>query len=773
MTHLVLAVLVDAFKPEYLRHAPFLRGLASHGWTGRLREDFGFVPRAAYFGGLDAGAYGFTNMFALDPSASPFRAARGLPRVGPWLERAGSLRHILESRARALLTPFAAHYAATAAIPFDVLPQFAPVETGAPWREDAGYPSIFSILRAQGKAFYTMAWPETNGLEDHSDDGIVAAVLDGLSLEHRFAFVHLQQLDALGHAHGPGSTEVREGVARTDRLLERLMAVVRARYSRVDLLLFGDHGMVPVTRHLDLGPTLSATGLRVCADYQVFVDSTMARFWYFHEGARQRLNEALHQVKGGHLLSRDELDAHGLSRCDPRNGEAYFLADPGVLLFPNYFQAEHPVLGMHGYVPDCPDNEGLVLVDRHGPAQELGVVRASDVCSLLAHLLEIDHPRAHPVVVTPRVETRAGFTACGVPAAEALVAAQLARVVTTVLETLEDVEAIVLEGSFGRGEGSVQQDAQGWRAVNDYDVLVVAPGADAAVLRAREHALAREFGIDFVHFAVDDGAWADLPATMSTYDRRYGSRVIHGDVAVCERLPAYAPADIPLSEGLQLLFNRSAGLLSTWLEVVPQRAARSRPGAPYIRTQVAKALVAIGDWHLLQWKAYDASYRIRRQRFRWLAPGAGLPEPLLTAVLSGYDVKLDEPDATVLPRETTAALLLDTLRAAVGQVTHRPAGTLAHSMDAYTTEGAASWPQVEVDNANLAIRLATLGPIAATHTSIRHQIYASIAMLLDASLHNEGVPTTHLEAVFGTDAASLDLSAARALSARAWFAIAL
>ena len=73
-----LMLLVDALRADYVERMPFLRSLARLSAVGALRECFGFVPRQAYFGGLDASTYGYTNMYRHDPAASPFRVARGV-----------------------------------------------------------------------------------------------------------------------------------------------------------------------------------------------------------------------------------------------------------------------------------------------------------------------------------------------------------------------------------------------------------------------------------------------------------------------------------------------------------------------------------------------------------------------------------------------------------------------------------------------------------------------------------------------------------------------
>ena len=48
------------------------------------------------------------------------------------------------------------------------------------------------------------------------------------------------------------------------------------------------------------------------------------------------------------------------------------MADAGTLILPNYFQGSEPVIGMHGYLPDVPDNQAAYLVvDRDRPAGDI------------------------------------------------------------------------------------------------------------------------------------------------------------------------------------------------------------------------------------------------------------------------------------------------------------------------------------------------------------------------------------------------------------------
>src|ERR1051326_8370404 len=147
-TRLTLLLLVDALRPDDVARAPGLKRLAAASATGALRECFGFVPRAAYFGGLDAEQYGFTNMYCFDPARSPFGLARALPasRADAVLERQLGLRQLIEASARERVAPFARAYASTIEIPLPYLPSFDLVEKRAPWDRQVGYPSLFAWL---------------------------------------------------------------------------------------------------------------------------------------------------------------------------------------------------------------------------------------------------------------------------------------------------------------------------------------------------------------------------------------------------------------------------------------------------------------------------------------------------------------------------------------------------------------------------------------------------------------------------------------------------
>jgi hypothetical protein len=718
-----LCLLVDALRPDYLTHAPFLRGLAAESGTGFFREGFGFVPRQAYFGGLKTEEYGFTNMFCFDPGQSPFASARYLSDAPTRALRPEmpDARAQVDRLAQDRMTPFAKAYASSMQIPLPYAPYFDVVEKRAPWDRKVGYRSCFEILDELAIPWRQCMWPDTNRLPDHSDAGIVSQILQDLGPEHRLACVHLQELDSLGHAYGPNSAKLQQGVAATDRECRRLIGGLRERYGHVNIILFGDHGMVNVTRALDLTPVLEATGLRFGADYAYFLDSTMARFWFFHAAARSRLEAALREVPGGRLLEEDDLERFGLARCDHRNGERYFLADPGVLILPNFFQPSgSPIPGMHGYDPDCPDNLGFFLLHDPGRPElagsRLGKVDPHGLFPIVLTSVGLDAGRygrrgVPTPVHAPRPPGR--YTRHEAVAAEAVVRAHLDRVLQSIAQRVGPVEAVVLTGSFGRGEGGVYRDEAGrYLPVNDYDLTVVDARNLSAPLAGLGEELARELDIDFVDLSWSDGRWEQWPLTIANYDLKYGSQVIAGNPAILDRLPAYASADLPPEEIVRLLLNRTAGLLIGLRgEFLAGRPPTDRERR-FLTNQIAKALMALGDWHLFQWRGYDSSYARRRQRFASLAPGAGVGTGIAGRICQAYDFKC-RPDYTwfadgVNEIRQIYAELEAAWRQSIQCLTGRPAKILEEAAAHYR---------------------ARMGP-----TSPRHAVMAALPLVLQAAV---------------------------------------
>ncbi len=742
---LTLLLLIDAFRADYVQYTPYIRRLTMAGASGALRECFGFVQQQAYFGGLSPAEFGFSSIYCFDPQNSPFSIARSLPS-GLRGEREINLRELIAEFARGRSTAFAAHYVSTLQIPIEYLPYFDVVEKWAPWDRRAGYRSLFTIMDEMSIPWYQCSWPSTNALEDRADRGIVRTALDNLKPPCRFGFVHLQELDGIGHLHGPGSNETIAALSRTDKYVELLLETIKSRYDSVNLLLFGDHGMVNVVRTIDVWKVLKETGLRFGNDYAFFLDSTMARFWFYHRGAKRTVTEALSHLSGGSILDSEALARFKIADCDPRNGELLFLAHPGVLIFPNFFQTTGtPVRGMHGYDPSCVDNMGhFILYDPENgdnSGDSLGDVDATAIFPAVMDLLRLTKSDKEAAFHAVPKRLRRNYTQHPEPAAEVLVASHMDQLTKAVLDRVGEVEAIVLAGSFGRAEGGVTSTGEGrLKPVNDYELMVVGDADCSMILKEIGADFVGPFGLDFLDLGYSDGNWRDLPPTVFNYDLKYGSRVIYGNKSLLDRLPQYAPADIPVFEAVQLLLNRTAGILTGFRCHFDSASDMTAQQKSYLANQISKALMAIGDWHLIRWKAYDTSYQIRMHRFESLARADGLPPDLISRVCCGYRFKLSA-DYSLFPDvvKTIRELYYDMQSPIIDSctvLTGRPAVDILSVMENFLQFMSGN-ANCQADNSycsNLRELKPFLRDDRAGDISVRYLIYSVLPLLLGAVL---------------------------------------
>jgi len=181
--------------------------------------------------------------------------------------------------------------------------------------------------------------------------------------EIQFAFLYMADMDALLHQVGKHSELVDQKLAWYEEKLRDLLAFARQHYDNVTLHVCSDHGMATVTDTINLGAKIEATGLTFGQDYVAAYDSTMARFWFMRDGARSTIERALGAVSQGQIVEEATLKQWGCDFGDTRYGELIFLLNPGVIICPSHMGTK-PITGMHGYSPEDPDSDAVLLSSR-------------------------------------------------------------------------------------------------------------------------------------------------------------------------------------------------------------------------------------------------------------------------------------------------------------------------------------------------------------------------------------------------------------------------
>jgi len=215
-------------------------------------------------------------------------------------------------------------------------------------------PSLVDVLDQHGvpARFLTYPMPE----EEIFQQCAAALRPDG----PRLLFLYLASVDALGHAGGPDSPAILARLQWYERRIEELRRAAETAGVHVNLLVFSDHGMVPVRGTVDLRRRVEALGLRFGVEYVAVYDSTMARFWYPNPECRPRIREVLQQCQEGRLLTGKDKTRYGIAFAGDRYGQDIFLLQTGLVIHPSHM-SRRVLYAMHGYDPDDRINDGIFL----------------------------------------------------------------------------------------------------------------------------------------------------------------------------------------------------------------------------------------------------------------------------------------------------------------------------------------------------------------------------------------------------------------------------
>jgi hypothetical protein len=197
------------------------------------------------------------------------------------------------------------------------------------------------------------------------------------------------------------------------------------------------------------------------------------------------------------------------------------------------------------------------------------------------------------------------------------------------------LEALVLGGGYGRGEGGVLKSDSGDEPYNDLEFYVFLRGNRLLNERRYRRALSEiadqlslNAGIH-VEFKCDSiQRLGSSPVSMFTYDLLAGHHIVLGAPDIFERCQHHLNATaIPLSEATRLLFNRCTGLLLVQEKLI--QATDSSHDADFIGRNLAKAELALGDAVLVVHGNYHWSCLERNRRLTQLSlsePPPNLPE---------------------------------------------------------------------------------------------------------------------------------------------------
>ena len=243
----------------------------------------------------------------------------------------------------------------------------------------------------------------------------------------------------------------------------------------------------------------------------------------------------------------------------------------------------------------------------------------------------------------------ATLTAWNDAAVDAQIERMLARIVQAVrAQMVADLEAILLAGGFGRGEGGVLRKPDGSiHIVNDFDVEIVyreSLGRLASKLKVQfmhrralavlAEKLADEFDMKQVDLTLRGlHSMAVERPRLADFDMRHGHRLLWGATDPCDAMRRFRADEIDPFEGTWLLRNRAVGLVLARLYLEQPGALRAEHCENFY-IEINKSALAMGDALWILSRRYDVSYAKRKQDFSALA---ALGFPGFDELAAAYD----------------------------------------------------------------------------------------------------------------------------------------
>lgn len=351
MKKLALYTFVDAFGYEiYKQHSYFLQEIKKD--SKPLESVLGFTNTClpSILSGQYPQEHKQASLF-YHSDESPFKWMKVLSFLPSFFDRF-RVRNILSKIVKKLhgYTGYFQLYS----IPFDKLSYFDFTEKKDYFVPGAPFNTIFDYCVENNIKYHASDWrmPEEHNIK------VMHEKIEEAEIE--FAWLYLPSLDGALHAHGTQSEKIGEKIKWLDKEISAVYHKAKENYDEVSLYVFSDHGMEDVSGGYDLISDIDNLGLAYGKDYVSMYDSSMARFWFKNDTAKEKITQKLATINSGNILDDEELKRVKTYFEDGKFGELFFVMNPGIMISPSFF-GQGTIPGMHGYHPDAKGSNALLI----------------------------------------------------------------------------------------------------------------------------------------------------------------------------------------------------------------------------------------------------------------------------------------------------------------------------------------------------------------------------------------------------------------------------
>lgn len=353
----VVMIWLDAFSSKYLdpRKTPFIFKLSRFGCYTTLESTFAFSGvGVSAFTGTRVNTHKVWSDCILRQSSNPPAAFKWLLRLCDKIPD-----DILSQYAGNIVRRiFRYNPGIPNLIPVELVDFFDTKEEKRLTEEKPlkGITTLFDQLRECEVKYLT-----TGLYESIFERWIIRKALKALTKDYRFVLLKLGSLDRLGHKYGPESKEVQRKLREVDTIVRQVVERGIESGERVHFVIFSDHGMTPIKGHVDLMNMLERLPVKVRQDYIVFLNSTVASFWFNNERAKELIVEELETIEEGIILDNTKLKELEIDEIGYEYGDLLFALKAGNVFFPDFYRKRKPPKGMHGYAFSTYDKPPFII----------------------------------------------------------------------------------------------------------------------------------------------------------------------------------------------------------------------------------------------------------------------------------------------------------------------------------------------------------------------------------------------------------------------------
>lgn len=258
------------------------------------------------------------------------------------------------------------------------------------------YDTLFDKLDEIGLRYTLEGFTSLADMVENKVDNYVEFVDRMTDFGVDFIPVYVGITDNIGHRYGNDMDSIAPYLKELDKTIKSIYEV--SHNKGYELVILGDHGMIPVAKTVDINREIKKAGLGKKS--LIFLDSTLARFWTDDEESYTLIRKILQNKFGedGFIIDKDNYWEYNVpldilnSERKPVYGDFIWCAHPGVLILPDFFNNPRLVdKGMHGYI-ETDMKEGVGFLISTKPSMYVESLRLKDVCGILCNILECDKP---------------------------------------------------------------------------------------------------------------------------------------------------------------------------------------------------------------------------------------------------------------------------------------------------------------------------------------------------------------------------------------------